>query len=531
MMNISKFGILNKMFFIMTLVAINGCSSTKTNNEKVATNEELYRPNFHFTPKSAWMNDPNGMFFYKGLYHLYFQHYPDATVWGPMHWGHATSKDMISWKEEKIALYPDEKGYIFSGSAVVDVNNTSGFGSLNNPPIVAMFTYHDDVKAKTGAIDFQSQAIAYSLDEGMTWTKYKNNPVIKNPNLKDFRDPKMTWDAIHKQWIMVLAADVETQIYRSSNLIDWELASAFGKNLGVHGAPWECPDFFPIKVEGSTEMKWVLLQSINPGGPNGGSATQYFVGDFDGKTFSIDDSFGDDLKKENAFWIDFGKDNYAGVTWSNVPDSDGRKLFIGWMSNWEYANKVPTKNWRSSMTVPRELKLINNEGHYRIVSLPVKELDKYISKTIKKEQLIIDKTTVIVDKSTVDMSRLDIRFTMDVLKEDNYDFILSNKDNNTIHFGINKKERYFYMDRKNVSQTSFSDEFAKKISTAPITSDFNSIEVRVVIDKTSIEVFYDNGKTVMTEIYFSDKPMESFSIAKANSNFELKNVFINQLKF
>lgn len=516
-------------FLILILVVMNSCSSTKTSTKTLLTNEELYRPNFHFTPKKGWMNDPNGMFFYKGLYHLYFQHYPNDNVWGPMHWGHATSKDMIKWKEEKIALFPDDMGYIFSGSSVVDVNNTSGFGSLENPPIVAMFTYHDPVKEKAGAKDYQSQAIAYSLDEGMTWTKYKNNPVIKNPNIKDFRDPKMTWDAIHNQWIMVLAADVETKIYRSSNLIDWELASGFGKNLGVHGAPWECPDFFPIKVEGSTEMKWVLLQSINPGGPNGGSATQYFVGNFDGRTFSLEDSFAQDLNKFGALWVDYGKDNYAGVTWSDIPDSDGRKLFIGWMSNWEYANKVPTKNWRSATTIPRELKLINSDGHYQIVSLPVKELDKYVSKSIKKDLLVTDKPVVIIDESKVDMSRLDIRFTMNGLKNDKYDFILSNKENNAIHFGINKKEKCFYIDRKKVSQISFSDEFAKKISTAPIISDFDTIDVRVVIDKTSIEVFYDNGKTVMTEIYFSDKPMDSFSIANTNAEFELKNVLINQL--
>jgi len=530
MKNISKIEALKKIVIILILVVMNSCNVTKSSNEKVATNEELYRPNLHFTPKSGWLNDPNGMFFYKGLYHLSFQYYPNDNVWGPMHWGHATSKDMMSWKEEKPALYPDEKGYIFSGSAVVDVNNTSGFGSKENPPIVAMFTYHDAAKAKTGAIDFQSQAIAYSLDEGMTWTKYKNNPVIKNPNIKDFRDPKMTWDAIHNQWIMVLAADVETQIYRSSNLIDWELASGFGKNLGVHGAPWECPDFFPMKIEGSGETKWVLLQSINPGGPNGGSATQYFVGDFDGKTFSIGDSFLKDLNQYGALWVDHGKDNYAGVTWDNIPNSDGRKLFIGWMSNWQYADKVPTEKWRGSTTIPRELKLINTDGHYRIVSLPVKELDKYISKTIKKESLSIDKTTVIVDKSNVDMARLDIRFTMNGLKDDTYDFILSNAANNAIHFGINQKEKYFYIDRKNASQKSFSNEFANKISKAPINADFSSIEVRVIIDKTSIEVFYDNGKTVMTEIYFSDKPMESFSVAKANADFELQNLTINQLK-
>ena len=530
MINISKIGIFKRIVAILILVVMNSCGSTKISNEKVLTNEELYRPNFHFTPNNGWMNDPNGMFFYKGLYHLFFQHYPDDNVWGPMHWGHATSKDMITWKEEKIALYPDEKGYIFSGSTVVDVNNTSGFGSIKNPPIIAMFTYHDAAKAKTGAMDFQSQAIAYSLDEGMTWTKYKNNPVIKNPNLKDFRDPKMTWDAIHKQWIMVLAADVEIQIYHSSNLIDWELASSFGKNLGVHGAPWECPDFFPIKVEGSTEMKWILLQSVNPGGPNGGSATQYFVGNFDGKTFTLDNSFIQDLNDFKALWVDYGKDNYAGVTWSNIPDADGRKLFMGWMSNWQYADKVPTENWRSAMTIPRELKLISSNSHYRIVSLPVEELDKYISKTIKKEQLIIDKTTEIVGKSSVNMSSLDIRFTMNNLKEDNYDFILSNKENNIIHFGINKNEKCFYIDRKNASQKSFSNEFANKISKAPITYDSNSIDVRVIIDKTSIEVFYDNGKTVMTEIFFSDKPIESLSVTKANSEFELQNVIINQLK-
>ncbi|WP_348825538.1 glycoside hydrolase family 32 protein [Flavobacterium aestuarii] len=523
-------GIFKSIFFILFLIVMNSCNSTaQTSTKKTASNEDLYRPNLHFTPKKGWMNDPNGMFFYKGLYHLYFQHYPDKNLWGPMHWGHATSRDMITWKEQKIALYPDEKGYIFSGSSVVDVNNTSGFGSLKNPPIVAIFTYHDPVKEKAGAIDYQSQAIAYSLDEGMTWTKYKGNPVIKNPGIKDFRDPKMMWDTVHNQWIMILAADVETKIYRSSNLIDWELASAFGKNLGVHGAPWECPDFFPIKAEGTDETKWVLLQSINPGGPNGGSATQYFVGDFDGKTFTLADSFAKDLNIVDALWVDYGKDNYAGVTWSNVPEADGRKLFIGWMSNWEYAMKVPTENWRSSTTIPRELKLINTDGHYRIVSFPVKELDKYISKTIKKDHLTIDKTTVIADKSTADISKLDIHFTMKGLKEDKYDFILSNKENNAVHFGISKKDKCFYIDRSNASQKTFSDDFAKKISKAPITSDFDSIEVRIIIDKTSIEVFYNNGKTVMTEIFFSDNPMESFSIAKADSAFELKNIIINQL--
>lgn len=528
-MNTKEF--LKKIYCLMFSIAMLSCNTAQLKKDLILSNEELYRPNFHFTPKSGWMNDPNGMFFYKGLYHLFYQYYPDDTVWGPMHWGHATSKDMITWNEQKIALYPDAKGYIFSGSAVVDRNNTSGLGSLQNPPIVAMYTNHDAQSEKDGNMDYQTQAIAYSLDEGMTWTKYSKNPVIKNPNLKHFRDPKMIWDEIHKQWIVVIAADIETKIYRSSNLIDWEFASAFGKDLGVHGAPWECPDFFPIKVEGTDELKWVLLQSINPGGPNGGSATQYFVGDFDGKTFSVDNSFLNDLKEFQALWIDYGKDNYAGVTWSNIPDKDGRKLFIGWMSNWQYASKVPTKAWRSAMTIPRELKLIKNEGHYRIVSLPVKELDKYISKTLQKDKIVVNENQIIVDNSTVDMSKLDISFTVtDIKTNGNYDFVLSNNQNNALHFGINKKENSFYIDRKKVSQHSFSDDFAKKISTAPITTDFSSIQVRLIIDKTSIEIFYDNGTTVMTEIFFPDFPMESLSVVKTNSIFELNNVIINQFK-
>ncbi len=528
-MNTKEF--LKKIYCLMFSIAMLSCNTAQLKKDSILSNEELYRPNFHFTPKSGWMNDPNGMFFYKGLYHLFYQYYPDDTVWGPMHWGHATSKDMITWNEQKIALYPDAKGYIFSGSAVVDRNNTSGLGSLQNPPIVAMYTNHDVQSEKEGNMDYQTQAIAYSLDEGMTWTKYSKNPVIKNPNLKHFRDPKMIWDEIHKQWIVVIAADIETKIYRSSNLIDWEFASAFGKDLGVHGAPWECPDFFPIKVEGTDELKWVLLQSINPGGPNGGSATQYFVGDFDGKTFSVDNSFLNDLKKVQALWVDYGKDNYAGVTWSNIPDKDGRKLFIGWMSNWQYASKVPTKVWRSAMTIPRELKLIKNEGHYRIVSLPVKELDKYISKTLQKDKIVVNENQIIVDNSTADMSKLDISFTVaDIKVNDNYDFVLSNNQNNALHFGINKKENIFYIDRKKVSQHSFSDDFTKKVSTAPIITDFSSIQVRLIIDKTSIEIFYDNGTTVMTEIFFPDFPMESLSVVKTNSNFELNNVIINQFK-
>lgn len=516
---------------LVVCVGLFSCKESTDSDGKKYTEEELYRPNFHFTPKKGWMNDPNGLFYYNGYYHLFYQHYPDSNVWGPMHWGHAISTDLVTWTEKPIALYPDAKGYIFSGSAVVDLKNTSGFGSLKNPPIVAMFTYHDPVKEKAGAVDIQSQGIAYSLNEGLTWTKYEANPVIKNPNLKDFRDPKMTWDNIHKQWLMVLAAGDSIFFYASKDLKSWELLSDFGKNIGAHGGVWECPDFFPMLIEGSDEYKWVLLVSINPGGPNGGSATQYFVGDFDGKHFTLDASFSQDLKEKKSLWIDYGRDNYAGVTWSNISEVDGRKLFVGWMSNWNYAQKVPTQKWRSSMTLPRELTLVKEDGHYKVAFQPVRELQNYVSKTIKKETLKITKNTVLIDKSFVDLSKIDIRFNLSNLKNDVYTFSLSNSLGNTIEFGINKKDKFFFIDRKKSGDISFNDDFAKQISKVAFTKDFDKMDVRVVIDKTSIEVFYDNGKTVMTEVFFPKKPMETFSVKKGNFDYTIENLIINQLNF
>ncbi|MEL6917014.1 MAG: glycoside hydrolase family 32 protein, partial [Bacteroidota bacterium] len=276
--------------------------------------KEAYRPQYHFSPQEKWMNDPNGLVYNQGCYHLFYQYYPDDIVWGPMHWGHAVSTDMVHWKHKPIALFPDRNGYIFSGSAVLDSANTSGLGTLDNAPLVAIFTYHDMAGEEAGRKDYQTQGIAFSLDNGDTWTKYKGNPVIGNDGMKDFRDPKVFWDDANDQWVMLLVAGDHLQIWNSDNLIDWQKRSEFGKKQGAHGGVWECPDLFPLKVKGTNEEKWVLLISINPGAPNGGSGTQYFIGDFDGETFTSD-------QKENR-WLDWGTDNYAGVTYNNVPNNE-----------------------------------------------------------------------------------------------------------------------------------------------------------------------------------------------------------------
>ena len=332
--------------------------------EKEANYHEDHRPQYHFSPAANWMNDPNGMVYYEGEYHLFYQYYPDSTVWGPMHWGHAVSPDMVSWEHLPIALYPDSLGYIFSGSAVIDWDNTSGLGDGEEPPMIAIFTHHEMEGERNKTNTFQYQSIAYSNDRGRTFVKYDGNPVVSNPGIKDFRDPKVIWHEVSKKWIMVFSAYDKVRIYNSPNLIDWTFASEFG--IPDDTRLWECPDLFPIKVEGTEEEKWVLITSIQKEGPNGGTATSYFVGDFDGSTFIGD--------HKNQKWLDYGTDNYAMVTWSDVPKNDGRRLALGWMSNWQYAQKVPTDKWRSAMTLPRSLILHKTKDDYVLRSQPVKEL-------------------------------------------------------------------------------------------------------------------------------------------------------------
>jgi len=494
------------------------------------TEENLYRPNFHFTPKANWMNDPNGMFYLDGTYHLYFQYYPDSNVWGPMHWGHATSKDMITWEEQPIALYPDELGLIFSGSAVVDKNNSSGFGKEGVTPVVAMFTYHNMEGEKAEKIDFQTQAIAYSLDQGMTWIKYAQNPVIKNPGIRDFRDPKVIWDDNSEKWIMALAAANKIMFYSSLNLKEWNLESEFGEGIGQHGGVWECPDLFSLKIEGTNETKWVLIVSINPAAPNGGSGTQYFIGDFDGSTFTLDTDFKNQLQKQNAVWLDFGRDNYAGVTWSNIPNEDGRKLFIGWMSNWEYARDVPTETWRSAMTIPRELKLKKQQDNYVLTSTPISELSKYVSQTIIKDNLNVNKEQSIISEDDIDLSRFSLELEINNLNESKYTFILHNKIGDSLSFGLDNLKSNYFINRKRAGKVEFSDKFANTISKAPIANSSDTLKVQALIDKTSIEFFYNDGETVMTEIFFPNQPFESLSALSSDENLIIENVKIEELK-
>lgn len=460
---------------------------------------EQHRPQFHFTPPSQWMNDPNGMVYYDGEYHLFYQHYPDSNVWGPMHWGHAVSTDLVHWEQLPIAIYPDSLGLIFSGSAVVDWNNTSGFGTKENPPLIAIYTYHLMEGEQSGKHDFQYQAIAYSNDKGRTWTKYEDNPVIPNDEkIHDFRDPKVFWHDESEQWVMIFARGDRVRIYNSPDLKDWTLASEFGEGHG-QADPWECPDLFELPIAGTDQTKWVMLLSIGTRGkqvgPNGGSATQYFIGDFDGKTFTNDND------KETTLWIDYGRDNYAGVTWSDIPEEDGRRLFIGWMSNWEYATIVPTYAWRSAMTLPRALALKNTENGVRLVSTPVQETEKLRSGEVQEGEEI---------SITAGLESM-VAFEMQDECTATFGIELTNSKGETYRVGYNATTNEYFSDRTKAGKTDFSDVFAKAIHTAPRLTDGKMVSFHSFFDVASAETFTDDGMTVLTDIYF---PNEDFTTAK-----------------
>jgi len=487
--------------------------------------EQLYRPNFHFSPKKGWMNDPNGLYYKDGVYHLFFQYYPDDNKWGPMHWGHATSKDLIKWEEQPIALFPDELGYIFSGSAVVDKNNTSGFGDAKSNPVVGIYTYHNPNREKDGKIDVESQGIAYSLDNSKTWTKYSSNPVLKNPGIRDFRDPKVSWDSKRQQWIMALAAQDRAHFYTSKNLKDWAFESEFGKELGGHGGVWECPDLFPLKVEGTNEEKWVLIININPGGPNKGSAAQYFVGDFDGKTFKTDELFTKQLQNEKAAWLDWGKDNYASVSFDNVPQN--KRVIIGWMSNWEYAQEVPTEAWRSSMTVAREVSLKKTKDGYILKNIPVAQLKNYEGKSVQKK-INLKAENKLLGKSEIDLTKAVLDLDLKKMTAGNYTFTLKNSLREQLIFGIDNKTKELFVDRSKSGETDFGKNYATPISKAPLGKVYSSAKMKVVIDKTSVEIFFNDGEKVMTEIFFPNEGFSELSIS-TNTQGSTLSMKANQL--
>ncbi len=475
------------------------------------TNKEMFRPVYHHTPVYGWMNDPNGMFYKDGVYHLYFQYNPYGSVWGNMHWGHSTSIDLMHWNFEGCAIVPDAWGAIFSGSCVVDHENTAGFGK---EAVVAFYT-----SAKsTPWGDIQMQSMAYSLDNGKTFTKYEGNPILTSSE-KDFRDPKVFWYAPGKHWVMILAVGQHMEIYSSVNLKEWKKESEFGAMQGAHGGVWECPDLVEIPVEGTREKKWVLICNLNPGGPFGGSAAQYFVGSFDGKKF-VNES------PTQTKWMDWGKDNYATVTWNNAPD--GRCIALGWMSNWQYANNVPTRQYRSANTLARDLTLYREGQELYLKSTPSVEVKKARGKKVSIPSFRVSEKHEIVNLFEDNQGAYEVEILIQNAGASKIAFCLLNDKGEKVsmYYDLNRKQ--FVMDRSESGTVDFSKDFPA-VTVAPANVD-KELTLRLFVDRSSIEAFGEDGKFVMTNLVFPSQPYVKMCFEADKNGYAVKTLNVYKLQ-
>lgn len=474
------------------------------------TNHEKFRPVYHHTPTYGWMNDPNGMFYKDGVYHLYFQHNPYGSTWGNMTWGHSTTTDLVNWNYEGLAIKPDAWGAVFSGSAVVDYDNTAGFGKN------AVVAFYTSAKSSPWG-DTQSQSMAYSLDNGKTFVKYAYNPVVTSSK-RDFRDPKVFWYAPDKHWVMILAGGQEMDIYSSKNLKDWKYESSFGAKQGAHGGVWECPDLVELPVEGTKEKKWVLICNINPGGPFGGNAAQYFVGTFDGKKF-VNES------PTQTKWMDWGKDHYATVTFSNAPG--GRCIALGWMSNWQYQTVLPTLQYRGSNTIARDLTLYRQDGELLLRCTPSPEIEKARMQKVSVPSFKVSDSYDLASLLEGNDGAYEIDMTIKNSGASKIMFTLSNDKGEKVNMYYDIMRKQFVMDRSESGKVDFSVDFPA-VTVAPV-YDTDNIRLRLFVDRTSIEAFGEGGKFVMTNQVFPTEPYNKMSFVSVRGNFTVKSMDVYKL--
>lgn len=474
------------------------------------TNREKYRPAFHHTPLYGWMNDPNGMFYKDGKWHLYYQWNPYGSKWQNMTWGHSSSSDLVNWEHHPAAIEPNGLGSVFSGSSAIDSENSAGFG---RDAVVAMYT-------SAGASQIQS--LAHSADNGETFTICPGNPVITLES--EARDPNMFWNPETKQWTLILAhaLDREMLIFTSPDLKEWTLQSSFGKGLGAQDGVWECPDLFELPVDGTERKKWVLLCNINPGGPFGGSGIQYFIGDFDGKTFTADTDADGNIPTK---WLDHGKDNYAVVSWSDAPDN--RRTVIGWMSNWQYAAEVPTMQFRSANTLPREISLFTGpDGQIYAASTPSPEVDAL------RGRIVCNNKSMSVGRSgkTVLLPRendgvCEIVMDIEPGKADSISMTFSNDNDEKTVLSYLPTSETLSFDRRESGIVGFSQDFPA-VTTTPTFSNGRPLKLHIYIDRSSFEVFANGGKGVMTNLVFPTSPYNKLTIAADGRNVKVKNLKI-----
>ena len=485
-----------------------------------------YRPIFHYTPSSNWINDPNGLVYFNGAYHLFSQYNPLGNTWGNMSWGHATSNDLLSWQEQGVAIYqqtnPDNStSMIFSGSAVVDSANSTGFATqAGQVPLVAVYTSNNT--DKNGNAISQNQCIAYSLDNGITWTKYASNPVLDIQSTQ-FRDPKVFWYAPGNKWIMVVSKPDQYKVmfYSSTNLIQWTYMSAFG-GQGNTTQVWECPDLYELSIENSNQKKWVL--SVSGGGSqNGFGGMQYFIGNFDGNQFMADaDNY--------PFYVDFGKDYYAGVTYNNIPNSDGRTVMIGWANNWNYAGNIPTVGYRGQYSIPRSLSLrqVANTNGYHLLQTPVLELNKFESNMDSIPTVTIADSVFKI--SNVSGTALDIQFHVSLNNATNagIDFLKGGTQKTTVTF--NKSSSQITLDRRYSGQIGFNAGFASIESAILDNGSFNNLDCRILIDQSIVEVFVNQGEYTLTDLVFPTQGNGEIDLFSVGGSTTFSNIVFKKIQ-
>lgn len=482
----------------------------------VPTHNETYRPQFHFSPERNWTNDPNGLVYYRGEYHLFYQYNPFAEVWGHMSWGHAVSKDLLHWTPLPIALREHDGIAIFSGSAVVDWNNTSGFGSQEHPPLIAIFTGNGDGK--------QTQNIAYSTDRGRTWSRYKGNPVI-DIHERDFRDPKVFWYQPGEYWVMIvsLASRHKVRFYASSNLKDWHHLSDFGPAGAKNPPNWECPDIYRLPVSNQPgSSKWVLEVGIGDHAVAGGSGGQYFIGEFDGKTFVNDNP------PEQVLWVDYGMDFYAAQTWSDIPSKDGRRIMLGWMDDWKYAGKTPTHPWRGQMSIPRVVTLERLPEGVRMLQSPVAELQaRRDEPSLVQERIISGMSSLSPRKNLGETLEILAQFELGSAAEFGLKLRKGISQETVIGYDVQKRE--VFIDRTRSGKVAFSAAFPGRHA-APLAPENHQITLHVFLDRCSVEVFANGGRVVITDLIFPDPSGKGVQFYAKSGNVKLRSASIWKIK-
>ena len=463
-----------------------------------------FRPEWHYTSERNWLNDPNGLVYLNGTYHLFYQHNPFGPDWGNMSWGHATSRDLLHWDEQPVAIPCDGSEAIFSGSAVFDEHNTSGLGTAAAPPLVAIYT--SAYSAASPLAGRQAQSLAYSLDEGKTWTKYQGNPALDRASA-DFRDPKVFWydGGAGSYWVMVAVEAVQRQVvlYKSADLVAWEHLSTFGP-ANATGGVWECPDLFELPVDGNPEdTKWVLIVNLNPGGVAGGSAGQYFLGGFDGVTFRSESTVTSGLQQDGSRmrdydWLDWGRDYYAAVSFSNTPD--GRRIMIGWMNNWDYAGSTPTGDWRSAMSLPREVSLTRVGGQ---VVLRQEAINPFPGPESAIFHLGPQPLApgVLELPVTAAVARIDVEFEPGTA--DSVGLVVRTGcegDERTL-LTYDVAAGMLHLDRRESGHVSFHGTFPSVESVA-VPLQGGRLRLRIYLDRCSVEVFAQDGLATITDLVF-----------------------------